>query len=202
MEALADAGGVCVSGVVHDEVAARLDIRWEALGERTLKNIARPVRVYRARLELRPATPLPAAAAHPASVAVLPFRALDAGSSACAMGEGIADDIIAALSARRDVCVVSRNATTRYTGVPDVATVGRELGVRYVVSGSVRREGSRLRVATELADTATGAILSTRRIDGSVDDVFGLHDRIAAAAAATMAPHVRKAEMMVRGGAG
>jgi adenylate cyclase len=207
MEALADAGGICISGVVYDQVASRLDIRWEALGERTLKNIARAVRVYRARLERRPAAPLPAAAAHPASIAVLPFSALDAGSTASAMGEGIADDIIAALSALPDVCVVSRNATTQYRDAHDAAAVGRELGVRYVVSGTVRREASRLRVGIEVADAVTNAILSTRRIDGGADDVFGLHDRIAAAAVAMIAPHVRQAEIrttlrpVVKGGA-
>jgi adenylate cyclase len=196
LEALADAGGICISGPVHDQVATKLPITWESLGEQPLKNIGRRIQVYRARLApgalstdvlLRPA--------YRPSIAVLPFDETDAGEARRYFAEGIIEDIIGALGSLSDLFVISRTSTARYHSPVDVGSVGRDLGVRYVLSGSVRRAGERLRIATELADTESHTVLWTDRIDGRADDLFDLQDRISEKTVTTIAPHVRAAEI-------
>ena len=146
IESLADAGGVCISGTVYDQVATKVPLVWEFLGEQSVKNIARRVRVYRVRLGAtanRSASRPSVSPADRPSIAVLPFREPDVSEGHSYFGDGIVEDIIGALASLPDLVVISRNSTSRFRGTPvDVGSVGRDLGVRYVLSGSVRRSGS------------------------------------------------------------
>jgi TolB-like protein/Flp pilus assembly protein TadD len=197
LEALADAGSLCISGRAHDEVAGKLNLEWDSLGEITVKNIAYLVRAYR----LRQSTPRVAAEparvmpTHRPSIAVLPFREIDVPGSQY-FGDGIAEDLVVALASLPDLFVVSRTSTARFREASvDVKSVGRELGVRYVLSGSVRRSAQRLRITAELSDADTQTVLWTDRIDGSADDLFDLQDRVSEKTITTIAPYVREAEM-------
>jgi transcriptional regulator with AAA-type ATPase domain/TolB-like protein len=130
------------------------------------------------------------------SIAVLPFRAVGEGDTQTYFGDGVVEDIIGALAALRDVVVISRSSTLRYRGLDaDVRTVGREVGVGYVLSGSIRRVGNRLRVAAELAETARGAVVWASHFDGISEDLFALQDQIATRVVNTIAPQVREAEL-------
>jgi len=200
VEGLADGGGICVSGVAYDHVAGKLSLEWDTLGDVTVKNIPYPLRVYRlrqrshqvARVGERPAlTP-----EHRPSIAVLPFRGIDTGDSSPYFGDGITEDVVVALASLPDLFVVSRTSTARFRESPaDVRSVGRELGVRYVLSGSVRRVGERLRITAELADSETQTVLWTERIDCHGDDLFDLQDRVSERTITTIAPHIRDAEV-------
>jgi adenylate cyclase len=130
------------------------------------------------------------------SIAVLPFRGDDDDQPGAYFGDGIVEDIIGALASLRELLVISRTSTLRYRGTPmDVRVVGRELGVTYVLSGSVRRAGSRLRVSVELAETAGGVVLWAGHFDGIAEDLFALQDHIVAKVGGTLAPQVREAEL-------
>jgi TolB-like protein/class 3 adenylate cyclase len=196
LEALADAGGICISDPVYEHVAPKLALKWESLGEQPIKNIARRVHVYRARL-LPGALPTDALLrpAYRPSIAVLPFRELDAVAAHRYFAEGIVEDIIGALASLTDLFVISRTSTARYQGDVDVASVGRELAVRYVLSGSVRRAGKRIRITAELSDTDTETVLWTDRIEGGDDDLFALQDQLSEKTVTTIAPYVRAAEI-------
>jgi class 3 adenylate cyclase/Tfp pilus assembly protein PilF len=199
LEAMADGGGLCVSGIVHDQVAPLLPLTWEPLGEQAVKNIARPVRVYRARLAMAGPPPSREGLLRPArrpSIAVLPFQELGVHEEERYFGDGIMEDVVGAIASQPDLFVISRNSTSRFRrGADDVRSVGRELAVRYVLSGSVRRAGERLRITAELADSETQAILWTDKIDGRVTDLFDLQDRLSEKIITTIAPHVRQAEL-------
>jgi adenylate cyclase len=200
LEGLADGGGVCISGVAYDHVTGKLELEWDSLGEVTVKNIANPVRVYRLR---RAASRAPRVRvntafvpAHRPSIAVLPFRDLGGADSSGYLGDGIAEDVVVALASLPDLFVVSRTSTGRFRDVAtDLRSVGRELGVRYVLSGSIQRNGERLRIAAELADAETQTVVWTDKIDGRVDELFELQDRVSEKTITTIAPHVREAEM-------
>jgi len=201
IEALAHAGGICVSGTVYDQIASKVPLTWEPLGEQTVKNIARRVRVYRVQTAAtaRPAASFRATQMLPVdrpSIAVLPFREPDVAEGHSYFGDGIVEDVIGGLATLPDLVVISRNSTSRFRGSPlDVGSVGRELAVRYVLSGSVRRAGERIRVMAELADTETQRVLWTEKIDGRTDDLFDLQDRLSEKTVNTIAPHVREAEI-------
>jgi TolB-like protein/tetratricopeptide (TPR) repeat protein len=199
IEALADGGGICVSGTVYDQIASKVPLIWEPLGEQSVKNIARRVRVYRVRLdatESRPVSGAPLSPADRPSIAVLPFREPDVPEGYSYFGDGIVEDIIGALAALPDLVVISRNSTSRFRGTPvDIGSVGRELRVRYVLSGSVRRAGERIRIMSELSDTETQRVLWTDKIDGRTDDLFDLQDRLSEKTITTIAPHVHEAEI-------
>lgn len=199
LEAMADGGGLCVSGIVHDQVAPLLPVAWEPLGEQTVKGIVRPVRVYRARLAAAGGTPTregPLRPAHRPSIAVLPFQELDVPEGQRYFGDGIMEDVVGAIASQPDLFVISRNSTSRFRGgAADVRSVGRELSVRYVLSGSVRRAGERIRILAELADSETQTVLWTDKIDGRVSDLFDLQDRLSEKIITTIAPHVREAEL-------
>ena len=200
LESMADGGGVCVSGAVHDQIAGKLALSWEPLGEQRVKNIPRAVRVYRVRL----APGLPdqwAAAVHRTptyrpSVAVLPFREVGIDEAHRYFGDGVVEDIIGALASLPDLFVISRNSTARFHGSPvDFKAVREDLVVRYVLSGSIRRMGERIRIVAELADTETQAVLWTDRIDGRLDELFELQDRLSERTVHSIAPHVQNAEI-------
>src|SRR6266478_1413251 len=208
VEALADAGGVFVSNTVHDHVRDRLPFVFEDLGEQQVKNIARPVRVYRVRATLThppaaaPGSPLSRIAGEGAerhrreageggatapalalpekpSIAVLPFANMSGDPEQEYFADGMVEDIITALSKVRWFFVIARNSTFTYKGrAVDVKQLGRELGVRYVLEGSVRKAGSRMRINGQLIDTSTGAHLWADRFDGALDDVFDLQDKV------------------------
>jgi adenylate cyclase len=210
IEALADAGGVFVSNTVHDHVRDRLPFAFEDLGEQQVKNIARPVRVYRVRPEGPHPDPPPLAgegrvgAAEPPllplpdkpSIAVLPFANLSGDAQQEYFADGMVEEIITALSRIRWLFVIARNSSFTYQGqVIDVKQVGRELGVRYILEGSVRKAGQRLRIAAVLIDAVTGAHLWADRFDGSLDDVFELQDKVALSIAGVIEPTLQAAEI-------
>jgi TolB-like protein len=177
LEALADIGGICVSRRVQEDAHGTIDIAFEDTGEQQLKNIARLVHVYRVRLE-GTAVPEPALPNKP-SIAVLPFTNMSGDSDQDYFADGIVEDITTALSRVRALFVIARNSSFTYKGrAVDVIRVGHELGVRYVLEGSVRKAGAQVRVSGQLIDASTGAHLWADRFDGALDDIFALQDRI------------------------
>jgi TolB-like protein/class 3 adenylate cyclase len=200
IEALADIGGVFVSNTVHDQVRDRLPFVFEDLGEQQVKNIARPVRVYRVHDvdansssgPTPPALPLP----DKPSIAVLPFANMSGDPEQEYFVDGMVEEIITALSQIRWLFVIARNSTFTYKGRPvDVKEVGRELGVRYVLEGSVRKAGRQVRITGQLIDALTGTHLWAGRYDGSLEDVFELQDRVAVSVAGIIEPALQAAEM-------
>jgi TolB-like protein/class 3 adenylate cyclase len=214
LEALAEPGGICVSARVREDAEGRLDLVFEDLGEQQLKNIARPVRVYGiagARAS-RPQSPPPfpppqagegrvgAEAAPPLpdkpSIAVLPFQNMSDDPEQEYFVDGMVEEIITALSRIRWLFVIARNSSFTYRGQSvDVKQVGRELGVRYVLEGSVRKAGNRVRITGQLIDAETGAHLWADRFDGSLEDVFDLQDKVATSVAGVIEPALQAAEM-------
>jgi TolB-like protein/class 3 adenylate cyclase len=200
LEGLADANGVCVSRVVHDQVRDKLDLAFEDMGERQLKNIARPVHVFRVAasaigLRTQSATPALALPDKP-SIAILSFTNMSGDPEQDYFADGMVDDIITALSHFKALFVIARNSSFTYKGrAVDVKQVGRELGVRYVLEGSVRKAANRVRITGQLVDTATGAHLWADRIDGGLGDIFDLQDQVTESVVGAIAPAVEKAEI-------
>jgi len=154
LEALAEPGGICVSRVVHDQVRDKLDVAFEDIGEQQFKNIARPVHVWRIRLDAKPTAAPPLTLPDKPSIAVLPFQNLSSDPEQEYFTDGMVEEIITALSRIRWLFVIARNSSFTYKGQAiDVKRVGRELGVRYVLEGSVRKAGGRVRITAQLNDT-------------------------------------------------
>jgi len=199
LEALAEPGGICVSARVQEDATGRLDLDFEDIGQQQLKNIARPVRAYRVATSARGAItrhdadpPLP----DKPSIAVLPFQNISGDPEQEYFADGMVEEIITALSRIRWLFVIARNSSFTYKGrAIDVKQVGRELGVRYVVEGSVRRAGGRVRITAQLIDAASGAHLWADRFDGSLEDVFELQDRVAVNVAGVIEPTLQAAEI-------
>src|SRR5208282_3615331 len=201
IEALADPGGVFVSNTVHDHVRDRLPFVFDDLGEQQVKNIARPVRVYRvrdpgvAKSEPAPASPVLPLPDKP-SIAVLPFANMSGDPEQEYFADGMVEEIITALSRIRWLFVIARNSTFTYKGqAVDVRQVGRELGVRYVLEGSVRKGGNRVRITAQLIDAASGAHLWADRFDGSLEEVFELQDEVAIKVAGVIEPTLQASEV-------
>src|SRR5204863_3665108 len=199
IEALADAGEVFVSNTVHDHVRDRLPFVFEDLGEQQVKNIARPVRVYRVR-KVSPKAPAPTAPAPPLpdkpSIAVLPFANMSGDPEQEYFADGMAEEIITALFRLRWLFVIAHNSTFTYRGrAVDVKRVRRELGVRYVLEGSVRKGGNRVRITAQLIDAINGAHLWADRFDGSLEGVFELQDKVALSVAGLIEPTLRQSEI-------
>jgi adenylate cyclase len=196
LEALAEPGGICLSRVVRDQVRDKLDFSFEDLGEQQVKNIARPVRVYRVRIRgTAAATPLASMVPDRPSIAVL-FQNLSADPEQEYFADGMVEDIITGLSRIRWLLVVARNSSFAYKGpAVDVKRVGRELGVRYVLEGSVRKAGNRVRIATQLIEAETGLHVWGDRYDRSLDDVFALQDEITLSTVGGIEPSLRAAEI-------
>jgi adenylate cyclase len=200
IEALADAGGVFVSNTVHDHVRDRLPFAFEDLGEQQVKNIARPVRVYRVRdadaANKAPAPPSPVLPLpDKPSIAVLPFANMSGDPEQEYFADGMVEEIITALSRIRWLFVIARNSSFTYKEqAVDVKQVGRELGVRYVLEGSVRKAGGRVRITAQLIDALVGTHLWADRFDGSLEDVFDLQDTVASSVAGVIEPALRAAE--------
>jgi adenylate cyclase len=197
LEALADAGGVLVSNTVHDHVRDQLPFVFEDLGEQQVKNIARPVHVWRVRLGIKPAVSasVPLALPDKPSIAVLPFQNLSSDPEQEYFTDGMVEEITTALSRFPSLFVIARNSSFAYKGrAIDVRQVARELGVRYTLEGSVRKAGSRVRITGQLIDTASGAHIWAERFDGSLDDIFDLQDQVASSVAGAIEPRLRLAE--------
>jgi adenylate cyclase len=196
LESIAQPGGICISDDAYRQVRDRLDAAFQDAGEQELKNIARPVRVYR--LELAGVASEAAAPALPdkPSIAVLPFENMSGDPEQDYFADGIVEDIITGLSRIKWLFVIARNSTFVYKGQAlDVKKVGRALGVRYLVEGSVRKAGDRIRITGQLIDTSTGAHVWADRYDGALDDIFELQDRITANVIGAVEPNVRQAEI-------
>jgi adenylate cyclase len=199
IEALADPGGVFVSNTVYDHVRDRLAYVFEDLGEQQVKNIVRPVRVYRVRGDAkRPSAPALTALPLPdkPSIAVLPFANMSGDPDQEYFADGMVEEIITALSRIRWLFVIARNSSFTYKGqAVDIKQVGRELGVRYVLEGSVRNAAGRVRITAQLIDATIGAHLWADRFDGVLGDVFDIQDRVATTVAGVIEPTLRVAEI-------
>jgi TolB-like protein len=194
LEALCEPGGICVSHRVREDTQDKVDIAFEDGGEQQLKNIARPVRIYRARLDEAPRRPALALPDKP-SIAVLAFENMSGDPEQEYFADGISEDIITELSRFSELFVIARNSSFRYKGkAVDLRQVGRELGVRYVLEGSVRRGGDRVRITSQLIDAGTGVHRWAERYDQELKDVFAIQDDVARTIAAILAAHVNMAE--------
>jgi adenylate cyclase len=205
LETLAEPGGVCVSGTVRDHVGDRLDCSFDDLGKQALKNISRPLRVYRVRLATaEPAPNISTAETTPTlslpdrpSIAVLPFQNMSGDPEQEYFADGMVEDITTALSRIRWFFVIARNSTFTYKGRSvDVKQVGRELGVRYVLEGSVRKAGNRIRITAQLVETETGTHVWVERYDRDLADIFVVQDEITERVVSAIEPELYAAEQV------
>ncbi|MBR0753638.1 tetratricopeptide repeat protein [Bradyrhizobium jicamae] len=200
LEGLAEPGGISVSGRVQEDARGKLDIAFEDIGEQQLKNIAWPVRVYRVRLsgeaaQARPALPLPLALPDKPSIAVLPFANMSGDTEQDYFADGMIEDIITGLSRARWLFVIARNSSFAYKGrSTDVKQVARELGVRYVLEGSVRKVGERVRISAQLAEGVSGRQLWAKRYDRGLSDIFAMQDEITETIIGAVEPELGKVE--------
>lgn len=195
LEGIADPGGICVSAMVHENVRAKLDVAFTDLGEQTLKNIAEPVRAYRVELEgsakAAEEVSSPEAMFRRPTVAVLPFENISGDPDEDYFADGLTEDIITALSYWRSFPVIARNSTFAYKGTsPDIRKVGEELGARYVIEGSVRKAGNRIRVTAQLINAENGHHVWAERFDRDLADIFDLQDELSQNIAAIVAPEL------------
>ena len=200
LEGLAQPGGICISQTVLNLASGKLPFEVDDAGELVLKNIERPVHVYRvvlgpaARRTASQATALPLP--DKPSIAVLPFQNLSGDAEQEYFADGIVEEIITALSRFPWLFVIARNSSFVYKGKPvDVKQVGRELGVRYMLEGSVRKAVNRVRIAGQLIDGSTGAHLWADRFEGALEDVFDLQDRVTESVVGAIAPRLEQAEI-------
>jgi len=201
LEALAQPGGVCISGKVHEEVRDRIELVFEDLGEVEFKNFARPVRVWQwtaddPAADARRADPI--ALPDKPSIAVLPLDNMSDSRDYEFLADGITEDIITLLARIPSFLVIARNSTFSYKGrKPDIRQVGRELGVRYVVEGSLRPVGDRLRITIQLIEAESGNHLWAERFDRAASDIFDVQDEITSAIVVQLEPELTRAEFEV-----
>jgi len=196
LQEMADPGGICVSAKVYAEVGRKLELSFEDMGERPVKNIAEPVRVYRigapaqANRAATTALPLP----NKPSIVVLPFLNMSGTPDQELFADGLTEDILTELSRFRDLFVISRNSSFKYKGkTVNVQQVARELGVQYVLEGSVRRAGNRVRVTAQLIDGETDRHIWAERYDRDLEDIFAIQDEVTSAIVATLPGRVEAA---------
>jgi adenylate cyclase len=198
LEGFADPGGICVSARVKDDVDGRLDTVFEDIGEQRLKNIAKPVRVYRlrpGRTEVASDKPMPPLPDKP-SIAVLPFQNMSGDPEQVYFADGIVEEITTALARFKTLFVIARNSSFTYKDkATDARQIGRELGVRYVLEGSVRKAANRLRITAQLIDTTTGIHLWADRFEGAIEDIFDLQDQVTTSVVGAITPSVERAEI-------
>ncbi|MGV6847013.1 MAG: adenylate/guanylate cyclase domain-containing protein [Marinibacterium sp.] len=196
LESLADPGGICLSGPVYDQVHTKLDLGFARMSPQTVKGVADPIRVYKVAVGApqripEPALPLP----EKPSIAIMPFDNMSGEPEQVYLADGISEDLITALSRVRWLFVTARNSTFTYKGkATDVKQVGRELGVRYVLEGSVRRAGSRVRVTAQLIDAASGVHVWAERYDRDLTDIFDLQDEMTQTIIGAVEPEISAAE--------
>jgi TolB-like protein/class 3 adenylate cyclase len=206
LEGIAEPGGVCISDDAQRQIRGKVDIDFDDMGSQTLKNITEPMRAWRVRLDgSAPASPQvkpsadmsqPLALPDKPSIAVLPFQNMSGDPEQEYFADGMVEEIITALSRFRSLFVIARNSSFAYKGkAVDIKQVGRELGVRYLLEGSVRKAGGKVRITGQLIDTATGAHLWADRFDGSLEDVFDLQDRVTTSVVGLIAPKLEQAEI-------
>jgi len=203
LEALAEPGGVCISDAVHAQVKNRVDLAFDDLGAREVKNIDEPVRAWGwvADGAMAAATDAAGPGGAPAprgklTIAVLPFNNMSGDPEQEYFSDGITEDVITELSRFRQLSVIARNSSFQYKGqAPNVQNVGRELGAHYVIEGSVRKAGNRVRVTAQLIETATGSHVWAERYDRDLEDIFAVQDEITQCIIAAAAPGVVSAEM-------
>ena len=206
LEALADPGGILISGKIHDEVEGKVEADFEDRGEQQVKNITRLVRVH----AVRPTgaagmsasqisasgSPKPPQLPDKPSIAVLPFQNMSGDPEQEYFADGMVEDIITALSHFKSLFVIARNSSFTYKGrLVDIKRVGRELGVRYVLEGSVRKAAGKVRITGQLIDAATGTHLWADKFDGSLEDIFAIQDRVTTNVVGAIAAKVGQAEM-------
>ena len=201
VEKLAEPGGICVSGKVHEEVRRKLDLEFDDLGEHELHNIATKVRVYRIALERgsdarrveRPTGGATERQTKP-SIIVLPFTNMSGAAEQEFFVDGLTEDILTDLSRFRDLFVISRNTSSKFKGqAVDVRKIARDLGVQYVIEGSVRRAGNRVRVTVQLIDAESDRHIWAERYDRELEDIFAIQDEITSAIVATLPGRVEAA---------
>jgi adenylate cyclase len=201
LEPLAEPGGICVSSIVNESIGNRIDVRFRDAGEITVKNIDRPIRVWKwhpsATPELAKATDKPLPNVATASIAILPFTNMSGDPEQEYFSDGISEDIITDLSKIAGLTVIARNSSFAYKGRSvDIRTVGRELGVRSALEGSIRRAGNRVRITAQLIDAGNGAHLWADRYDRDLTDIFAVQDdvtqRIVDALKITLSPAEKK----------
>jgi adenylate cyclase len=206
LEGIAEPGGVCISDDAQRQVRGKVDIAFDDMGSQSLKNIADPIRAWRVRLGDHPRAAEPTKPAietaqllalpDKPSIAVLPFQNMSDDAGQEHFTEGVVEEIITGLSRMRWLSVTARNSSFVYEGRSvDVKRVGRELGVRYVLEGSVRKAGNRVRITGQLIDSITGAHLWADHFDGGLEDVFGLQDKVTASVVGAIEPTVLEAEI-------
>jgi TolB-like protein/class 3 adenylate cyclase/tetratricopeptide (TPR) repeat protein len=203
LEGLAKPGGICISQTVLNHARGKIAFEVEDLGEQLLKNIVQPIHVYRLLLDSSRGRTVPRSS-EPAlalpdkpSIAVLPFQNMSGDPEQDYFADGIVEEIITSLSRIRWLFVIARNSSFTYKGgAIDVRQVGRELGVRYVLEGSVRKAGKRMRITAQLIDAISGAHLWADHFDGPIEDVFELQDSVASSVAGVIEPTLQAAEML------
>jgi len=204
LQEIATPGGLCVSSRVHDDVRDRLDITFEDGGSQTLKNIARPIQVWRwssgspaASASVPYPADVPLALPDKPSIAVLPFQNMSGDPEQEYFVDGITEDIITELSRFHSLFVIARNSSFSYKGKsPDIRQVGRELGVRYVLEGSFRKVSNRIRVTGQLIDTLSGSHIWAERYDRVLEDIFAVQEDVTGAIVAAIAPQIESTEQL------
>jgi adenylate cyclase len=197
LEALAEPGAICVSAAARDYIGNRLPLGFDDLGAQRVKNIPDVIRVYRVQHAVPVMQPI-AALALPdkPSIAVLPFQNMSGDPEQEYFADGMVEEITTAIARLPWLFVIARNSAFTYKGkAVDVKQVARELGVRYVLEGSVRKGGNRVRITGQLIDTATGAHIWADRFDGALDDIFQLQDQVASSVAGAIEPKLRQSEI-------
>ena len=204
LEGIAEPGGICISGDAQRQIRGKVDIAFDDMGPQSLKNIAEPMQTWRIRLGGQDAAKAPSGSPQsPAlalpdkpSIAVLPFQNMSGDPEQEYFADGIAEDIITALSRFKSLLVSARNSSFTYKGKAiDIKQVGRELGVRYVLEGSVRKGGGKIRITGQLIEVTTGAHLWANRFDGGLEDIFELQDNVTEQVVGAIAPMVQQAEI-------
>jgi len=200
LESVAKPGAICLSEDAYRQVKARLDVKASDLGPTRLKNIAEPIRAYLVEIDNSPSAPTTSPDAPPLpdrpSIAVLPFQNMSGDPDQEYFVDGMVEDIITGLSRIKWLFVIARNSSFIYKGRPvDVRQAGRDLGVRYILEGSVRKAGNRLRVTGQVLEAETGRHIWAERYDRLVEDVFAVQDELTTSVLAAIEPNVRQAEV-------
>lgn len=192
LESIADPGTVIVSGTAYDHLQGKLDFGFTPLGELRLKNIERPVRAYRVETDASASVAAPPSLPEKPSIAVLPFTNMSGDPDQEYFADGLVEDIITGLSRVNSFFVIARNSSFTYKGrAVDLRQVGRELGVRYVLEGSIRRAGSRVRISGQLVDAISGHHVWADRFEGDVSDIFDLQDKVTESVVGAVEPSIR-----------
>jgi len=209
LEGIAEPGGICISASAYDQVHGKVLVEFDDLGEQRLKNIDRLVRIYATKSSGHLGKAASVVFSHPEalkplplpdkpSIAVLPFQNMSGDPEQEYLSDGIVEDIITALSRFKSLFVIARNSSFTYKGkLVDVKQVGRELGVRYVLEGSVRKAGARVRITGQLIEAATGSHIWAQKIDGQLEDMFDLQDQVTRSVVGAIVPSLMQAEIDV-----